>query len=313
MSCWSSYTIRLIGEVLYQVSFEMWHWWPYACLTASDLTSWQTNGRPEPYILHLYVGNLADCFHRTGAKESRGQDWRVCGYAWARWETFVLHITQIYPLVVPSNNTWDQKVILISLAGPHSQYHCPSFGPRGAYSRQIHASLGQQYHGATLNDFGNIQHSFSISCRFSKAMVSHRSKFVSLYGTAWRWCGDQLPRLPNHRKTFRPSRNRSAFSQRRVCLSVRSPRPRLLARWYVTRSIINPANPLTNVFVALLPSGIYTAPTYDAMQYDLKLLKQLSFNMLRKHVKVEPDLYYYACDKLGLMVWQASGPARVSK
>lgn len=67
------------------------------------------------------------------------------------------------------------------------------------------------------------------------------------------------------------------------------------------------------MFVALLPSGIYTAPTYDAMQYDLKLLKQLSFNMLRKHVKVEPDLYYYACDKLGLMVWQASGPARVSK
>ncbi|KAH9821670.1 family 2 glycoside hydrolase [Melampsora americana] len=52
------------------------------------------------------------------------------------------------------------------------------------------------------------------------------------------------------------------------------------------------------------PDGIYTAPTYEAMNFDLKMLKRLGFNMLRKHVKVEPDLYYYACDQLGLLVWQ---------
>lgn len=52
------------------------------------------------------------------------------------------------------------------------------------------------------------------------------------------------------------------------------------------------------------PDGIYTPPTREAMEFDLKLLKDLGFNMLRKHVKVESDLYYYACDQLGLLVWQ---------
>lgn len=52
------------------------------------------------------------------------------------------------------------------------------------------------------------------------------------------------------------------------------------------------------------PDGIYTPPTYEAMEFDLKLLKELGFNMLRKHVKIEPDLYYHACDQLGLLVWQ---------
>jgi Glycosyl hydrolases family 2, TIM barrel domain/Glycosyl hydrolases family 2, sugar binding domain/Glycosyl hydrolases family 2 len=52
------------------------------------------------------------------------------------------------------------------------------------------------------------------------------------------------------------------------------------------------------------PDGLYTAPTEEAMVYDLKVLKDLGMNMLRKHIKVEPARYYYACDKLGLLVWQ---------
>ncbi|KAA1082283.1 hypothetical protein PGTUg99_031372 [Puccinia graminis f. sp. tritici] len=52
------------------------------------------------------------------------------------------------------------------------------------------------------------------------------------------------------------------------------------------------------------PDGLHTAPTFEAMTYDLKVLKLLGFNMVRKHVKIEPDLFYYACDKMGLMVWQ---------
>ena len=52
------------------------------------------------------------------------------------------------------------------------------------------------------------------------------------------------------------------------------------------------------------PDGLYTAPTDKALRYDIEVLKKLGCNMLRKHVKVEPDRLYYWCDKLGLMVWQ---------
>jgi hypothetical protein len=52
------------------------------------------------------------------------------------------------------------------------------------------------------------------------------------------------------------------------------------------------------------PDGLYTAPTDDALRYDIEMIKKLGFNMARKHVKVEPDRWYYWCDKLGLLVWQ---------
>jgi len=52
------------------------------------------------------------------------------------------------------------------------------------------------------------------------------------------------------------------------------------------------------------PDGLYTAPTDEALQYDLEVTKQLGFNMVRKHVKVEPARWYYHCDKMGLLVWQ---------
>jgi hypothetical protein len=52
------------------------------------------------------------------------------------------------------------------------------------------------------------------------------------------------------------------------------------------------------------PDGLYTAPTDEALRYDIEMTKKLGFNMARKHVKVEPERWYYWCDKLGLMVWQ---------
>jgi hypothetical protein len=52
------------------------------------------------------------------------------------------------------------------------------------------------------------------------------------------------------------------------------------------------------------PDGIYTAPTDEALKYDIEITKKLGFNMIRKHVKVEPDRWYYWCDKLGMLVWQ---------
>ena len=52
------------------------------------------------------------------------------------------------------------------------------------------------------------------------------------------------------------------------------------------------------------PDGIYTAPTDAALRFDLEQEKALGFNMVRKHIKVEPDRWYYHADKLGLLVWQ---------
>lgn len=52
------------------------------------------------------------------------------------------------------------------------------------------------------------------------------------------------------------------------------------------------------------PDGLYTAPTDEALRYDIEQTKALGFNMIRKHVKVEPARWYYWCDKLGILVWQ---------
>lgn len=52
------------------------------------------------------------------------------------------------------------------------------------------------------------------------------------------------------------------------------------------------------------PDGLYTAPNDEALRYDIEMTRKLGYNMCRKHVKVEPDRWYYWCDKLGLLVWQ---------
>jgi hypothetical protein len=52
------------------------------------------------------------------------------------------------------------------------------------------------------------------------------------------------------------------------------------------------------------PDGLYTAPTDEALKFDIEMTKKLGFNMCRKHVKVEPARWYHWCDQLGLLVWQ---------
>ncbi len=63
------------------------------------------------------------------------------------------------------------------------------------------------------------------------------------------------------------------------------------------------------------PDGLYTAPTDEALRFDVEMHKKLGFNLSRKHVKVEPARWYYWCDKLGLLVWQdmPSGDKSVAK
>ena len=52
------------------------------------------------------------------------------------------------------------------------------------------------------------------------------------------------------------------------------------------------------------PDGLYTSPCDEAMIYDIQKMKDLGFNMIRKHIKIEPQRWYYHCDRIGMLVWQ---------
>ena len=52
------------------------------------------------------------------------------------------------------------------------------------------------------------------------------------------------------------------------------------------------------------PDGLYTAPSDEAFIYDIRAMKDLGFNMLRKHGKIEADRWYFHCDRMGMLVWQ---------
>lgn len=52
------------------------------------------------------------------------------------------------------------------------------------------------------------------------------------------------------------------------------------------------------------PDGLMTAPSDEALIYDIVKLKEYGFNTIRKHIKVEPERFYYHCDRLGMIVWQ---------
>ena len=52
------------------------------------------------------------------------------------------------------------------------------------------------------------------------------------------------------------------------------------------------------------PDGLYTAPCDEALKFDIVKTKEMGYNMIRKHIKVEPARWYYWCDVIGIMVWQ---------
>ena len=74
----------------------------------------------------------------------------------------------------------------------------------------------------------------------------------------------------------------------------------------ITRILLNNEFVLHNGVLdqGFWPDGIYTAPTDAALRYDIEAIRQLGFNMSRKHVKVEPERWYYWADQLGVLVWQ---------
>lgn len=52
------------------------------------------------------------------------------------------------------------------------------------------------------------------------------------------------------------------------------------------------------------PEGLYTAPTDEALAFDIKAIKSMGFNTIRKHIKIEPERWYYYADKIGMLIWQ---------
>ena len=74
-----------------------------------------------------------------------------------------------------------------------------------------------------------------------------------------------------------------------------------LTRILLNNKFVFQSGPLDQGF---WPDGVYTAPTDEALRFDIAEMKRLGFNMVRKHLKVEPARWYYWCDKLGLLVWQ---------
>ncbi|MFV0592055.1 MAG: sugar-binding domain-containing protein [Draconibacterium sp.] len=89
----------------------------------------------------------------------------------------------------------------------------------------------------------------------------------------------------------------SYFGMRKIAVEVEDG----IKKLYLNNEFLFQMGPLDQGF---WPDGIYTAPTDEALKYDLEMIKKFGFNMVRKHIKVEPQRWYYWADKLGVMVWQ---------
>jgi hypothetical protein len=89
----------------------------------------------------------------------------------------------------------------------------------------------------------------------------------------------------------------SYFGMRKISVGVE----RGVRKMFLNNKFLFEIGPLDQGF---WPDGIYTQPTEMALKFDLQAMKRYGFNMVRKHIKVEPARWYYWTDKMGLLVWQ---------
>ncbi len=118
----------------------------------------------------------------------------------------------------------------------------------------------------------------------------------------------QNPHLYGLKLISRRDRVESYFGMRKFSVEVAGKYPRLMLnnKPYFHNGLLDQG---------YWSDGLYTAPSDEALVYDIQTAKDLGFNMLRKHIKVEPARWYYHCDRLGMLVWQdmPSGGTKYSK
>lgn len=110
------------------------------------------------------------------------------------------------------------------------------------------------------------------------------------------WSADD-PHLYQLKVTVGSDRVGSYFGMRSVAVEKVNGTPRTMLNG-------KPVFMMATLDQGFWPDGLHTAPTDEALAYDLKMHKAMGFNSVRKHIKVEPDRWFYWADKLGLMVWQ---------
>jgi hypothetical protein len=130
-----------------------------------------------------------------------------------------------------------------------------------------------------------------------KSIASGKSGELIKIAGAKLWSPD-TPHLYNLKITAGGDSVASYFGMRKIEIS---PDEKGIPRIKLNGKEIMQVGPLDQGF---WPDGIYTAPTEAAMKYDLEVTKKLGFNMIRKHVKVEPQRWYHLADTMGFLVWQ---------
>ena len=114
----------------------------------------------------------------------------------------------------------------------------------------------------------------------------------------FRWWSPEDPYLYDFEVKLGEDRVRSYFGMRKFSVGKDgdgNPRLFLNGRPYFHNGLLDQG---------YWPDGIYTPPADEAMVYDIRTMKEMGFNCLRKHIKIEPDRWYYHCDRLGMLVWQ---------
>ncbi|MCK8495012.1 glycoside hydrolase family 2 [Spirosoma sp. RP8] len=127
---------------------------------------------------------------------------------------------------------------------------------------------------------------------------------------------DPFAGRPNNQRMHRNEGERAAYAQATVTGNPTD----VVTGYFAMRKIALGPGPVAQQPVLLLnnqfvfqngpldqgwwPGSLLTPPSDEAMTFEIDFLKKSGFNMLRKHIKVEPDRYYYLCDKLGILVWQ---------